>query len=70
MTLKALAATAATSITSIAYAHPGHDHSDISAVPIHLAYYGSIAGIIAMAAYGVYYMRKKNAQKNTRNDCE
>ncbi|MBV7433756.1 hypothetical protein KRX19_01855 [Cardiobacteriaceae bacterium TAE3-ERU3] len=70
MKLKALATVATTTITSIAFAHPGHDHSDISAVPIHLAYYGSIAGIVALAAYGVYYMRKKSAQKTTRKDSE
>ena len=70
MKLKILIPTAVTALASIAHAHPGHDHSDISAVPIHFVYYGSIAGIIAMAAYGVYHMSKKNAQKTTHKDSE
>lgn len=68
MKLSALTIAAATSLSSIAYAHPGHDHNAWTAVPLHFIYYGSIAGMIAVAAFGLYQRSKKS--KTVRNDHE
>lgn len=42
-----------------AQAHPGHDHSSWTALPIHLLYYGSILAMILFAAYLAYRISKR-----------
>lgn len=67
-TIRSLAAaSAATVISNTALAHPGHDHSALSAGLIHALFYGAIAAVGAMAVYlAVRHIRSRKQKQDKR----
>lgn len=63
--LVAASATAALSTTVLA--HPGHDHSALSAGLIHALFYGAIAAVTGLAVYlAVKHIRAKKQKQDKR----